>query len=61
MTKVRIQVLRGDHPRRRWVACGSMTFTLAGGKRMIERGLYEAGATRLVEVGTGNVLYTKPV
>lgn len=27
---------------------------------MIESSLYGAGTTRLVEVGTGNVLYTKP-
>ena len=58
-SRYRIQTLQGEHPRRRWSACGSMTFTLASGRRVIERGPYEALAARLVEVGTGRVAFIK--
>ena len=57
MNRYRIQTLQGAHPRRRWTAAGSLTFTLAAGKRTLTRGPYEPLAARLVEVGTGRVAY----
>lgn len=52
-TYCRIQVLRDG----RYVAAGSLKFTETQGRRMLESSLYRNA--RLVEVGTGRVLFVK--